>query len=544
LSTSDTHHPSQADGVERLPPTNAAAHIAYEFGDLELDAVMGRLTRRGKRVDADPKPIDLILLLVRNRDRFVPGAELMRELWPDVTVSPAALASAVRDARRAVADTGSEQAVIATRRGRGYRFVADVRETPIVSTARSASKRGSEPPRVAVMQFRDVGVETSAAPVVSRLAAALVSLLEKSSGQSALGPAPLPAIPREVGKLLDTDYLILGGATQEGDVLHVSARLVEVATGLHQWSEPYQIGGREQIADETEIAVVLASSLSSQIQYAEGQRAMRRPVDDLGVLELVRRALTLRYEAFGADSTQEAIDLLSLAVQRNPDNGLALAALGAMLGSQVGFSMVDEAEDQIAQTRALNERAALAAPEDPEVLGWRGGIHLALNEWDEAVRCLEACLERDPTLINFATRLGWARVLQGSEVERGLAEIETAMARSPRDPQAYLSYFYQSVGLAFTGRLDEATRAVRQSIARYDGFAPAWVALSVARALSGDSDRALAAMQSARTADSKLDRSRCRALVAQAVGGSESQHPFFELIDSIWNRIESSRHAA
>ena len=104
------------------------AHPLVEFCDLELDPVAGTLTRAGDRVDVDPKPLDLIIHLVRNRRRFVSGEELMSELWPDVTVSPAALASALRDARRALADNGTDQRVIQTRRGRGYRFVADVEE--------------------------------------------------------------------------------------------------------------------------------------------------------------------------------------------------------------------------------------------------------------------------------------------------------------------------------------------------------------------------------------------------------------------------------
>ncbi len=102
----------------------------FVFGDCQLDEDLFELRRGGVLVPLHPKPQDLLVFLIRNRHRVVPKAELLDQVWPDSTVSDAALATALKAVRIAVGDDGSTQHVIRTYRGRGYRFVLPVRERP------------------------------------------------------------------------------------------------------------------------------------------------------------------------------------------------------------------------------------------------------------------------------------------------------------------------------------------------------------------------------------------------------------------------------
>src|SRR5207248_5462792 len=54
--------------------------------------------------------------------------DLLDNVWGDRFVSESALTTRVKAARRAVGDDGQQQRVIKTVHGRGYRFVAEVRE--------------------------------------------------------------------------------------------------------------------------------------------------------------------------------------------------------------------------------------------------------------------------------------------------------------------------------------------------------------------------------------------------------------------------------
>jgi DNA-binding winged helix-turn-helix (wHTH) protein len=100
------------------------------IGSLLLDPDTLELTD-GDRVEVlRPLPAALLFHLLRQRHRIVSKEELHRVLWPDTSVSDAALASAIRDLRRLLADDGEAQEMVRTFRGRGYRLVAPVEIDP------------------------------------------------------------------------------------------------------------------------------------------------------------------------------------------------------------------------------------------------------------------------------------------------------------------------------------------------------------------------------------------------------------------------------
>jgi DNA-binding winged helix-turn-helix (wHTH) protein len=117
---------SGSDPVVSAPERAIIDAVVYHFADYELDEEAGELRRAGARVEIQPKPFELLRLLVRERARIVPIDELMSALWPDVAVTPSSLTRAVSHARRAIGDTHKGERIRSEAR-RGYRFVAEVR---------------------------------------------------------------------------------------------------------------------------------------------------------------------------------------------------------------------------------------------------------------------------------------------------------------------------------------------------------------------------------------------------------------------------------
>jgi len=101
----------------------------YEFGPFELHAVTRRLLRQGEIVPLTPKAFDLLLVLVQHRDRVLEKEELMRLLWTDTVVEEGNLTVNVSLLRKALGDHLGAHPYIVTVPGRGYRFVAPIRET-------------------------------------------------------------------------------------------------------------------------------------------------------------------------------------------------------------------------------------------------------------------------------------------------------------------------------------------------------------------------------------------------------------------------------
>jgi len=106
------------------------AVVRFAFDGCELDVERLELHRDGQSVAVEPQVFDVLVHLLHHRDRVVSKEELLDEVWGDRFVGDSALTSRIKAARRAIGDDGTNQRIIRTLRGRGFRFVADVEELP------------------------------------------------------------------------------------------------------------------------------------------------------------------------------------------------------------------------------------------------------------------------------------------------------------------------------------------------------------------------------------------------------------------------------
>jgi pimeloyl-ACP methyl ester carboxylesterase/DNA-binding winged helix-turn-helix (wHTH) protein len=102
--------------------------MRFHFSDCVLDADRRELRRAGEPVAVEPQVFDLLLHLVRERERVVSKDDLLAAVWNGRIVSESTLSSRINAARRAVGDVGAEQGLIRTHARRGFRFVGAVRE--------------------------------------------------------------------------------------------------------------------------------------------------------------------------------------------------------------------------------------------------------------------------------------------------------------------------------------------------------------------------------------------------------------------------------
>jgi DNA-binding winged helix-turn-helix (wHTH) protein len=102
--------------------------VRFAWDGYELDEERFELRSDGVKVPVQPKVLELLLVLVRARERVVMRRELFDTIWTGLAVSEASLSRAVLEARRAIGDELQE--VLVTVRGRGFRFAAEVAVKP------------------------------------------------------------------------------------------------------------------------------------------------------------------------------------------------------------------------------------------------------------------------------------------------------------------------------------------------------------------------------------------------------------------------------
>src|SRR5216684_5467362 len=79
-----------------------------------------------RRLKLTPRAFAVLRHLVEHRGRLITKDELLTTVWRDAIVSDAALASCIRDLRKALADSSGAPRYIETVHRRGFRFIGPV----------------------------------------------------------------------------------------------------------------------------------------------------------------------------------------------------------------------------------------------------------------------------------------------------------------------------------------------------------------------------------------------------------------------------------
>jgi eukaryotic-like serine/threonine-protein kinase len=122
--------PASSGSSTTSSPPDPAARTAARWqigsaGGIELDELTLELRRGGQPVAIEPKPLELLMLLVRQPDVVVTKDELLDQVWAGRVVSESVLTKCVAKLRDALGD--ETQSLIKTVHGFGYRLTAPVR---------------------------------------------------------------------------------------------------------------------------------------------------------------------------------------------------------------------------------------------------------------------------------------------------------------------------------------------------------------------------------------------------------------------------------
>jgi len=466
----------------------------YEFGPFRLDPVERLLYRDGEVVTLTAKIFDILLVFVRNSGRTLDKEEVMREVWPDQLVEEGNLTRNVSTLRKALGESRDDHRYIVTIPGRGYRFVADVRETQAedaepsgvkgdISDVRRPARRKTilsltacvalaaltaagfyarRPARsnatenemavssVAVLPFKRLGAEGDDEYLGLGMAD---SLITKLSNFRKIVVRPTSAVrryaardqdPAAAGRELKVDSVLEGSIQRLDDRVRVTVRLARTSDGQELWSFHCD----EQCSDvftlqdiiSTRVAEALASKLSGEERKLLAKRYTASP-------EAYQHYLKGRY--FWGRRTDEGlkkgIDYLRQAIDQDPNYALAFAGLAdcyALLNVYGGAQLKEafpRAEAAAEQALALDDSLAEAHTTRAYV------EYYYKRNLAEAEREFQRALELNP---NYATANQWYAeyLMYMGRFEESAAKFKRAQKLDPLSPiitvQQGLPHYY------------------------------------------------------------------------------------------------------
>ncbi len=295
------------------------------------------------------------------------------------------------------------------------------------------------------------------------------------------------------GRELNVHAVLVGRVSQQGEMLLITAELVDVANGWQLWSEKFNRRRADLFAVQEQIAKEITERLRLRLSGADRKRLTKRYTEDTEAYHLYLKG---RY--YWNKRTQEdlktGIDFFKQAIEKDPNFALAHAGLADSY-----YLLAGTAFAAFSPQEAL-PRAKAAALKALEIDGGLAEGHASLAsiltaewKWKEAEKSYKRSIKRNP---RYATVRQWYAfyLTAMGRMEEALAEAKCA---HELDPLSVI--INRDLGLVYyyARQPDQAIAQYRKTLELDPNFALLHQAMGRAFLLKGMHAEALAAMQKA-----------------------------------------------
>lgn len=348
---------------------------------------------------------------------------------------------------------------------------AQVAEPPAALTVAAAALEVLEPvkppeaaaPRrasIAVMPFMDQSRATATrGGLADGLVYDVITRLAKLRSMFVIAQGTVFALDQrhvgaeEAGRTLDVDYMVSGSLRREGPRVAVSVQLVETRTARIVWAESFGSRLDEALGVLEDIGNRIVSSVASQVEVAERNRAILKPPGSLDAWEAHHRGLWHMYR-FDRAHNEQAHHFFETATRLDPGFARPWAGL-SFTHFQNAFLGWGERGHEIELAYRTASQAVMADDRDPAA-HWALGRALWLRgALGESLVELEASTGLSP---NFA--LGhYTRAFvqaQSGDAQDAIRASDLSRELSPFDPLLFGMLATRAVALMRLGRHDEA----------------------------------------------------------------------------------------
>jgi TolB-like protein len=491
--------------------------VKFVFGKHILDVARRELWRDSELTALEPQVFDLLIYLIKNRDRVVTKDDVLDAVWGGRIVSESALTTRINAVRKAVGDSGALQQLIRTLPRKGIRFVGEVREeesTTVVtqSVVAEAPPRPApalpDRPSIAVLPFANLSEDPKqqyfADGMVEEIINALsriswLSVIARNSSFTCKGRA---VDVKQVGRELGVRYVLEGSVRNADSRVRISAQLIETEDGAHLWADHFD-GSLEDVFElQDKVAVSVTGIIEPALQAAEIRRSTDRPTADLNAYDLYLRALSHAYSWEKARIVQ-ALVLLDQAIECDPTYGPALG-----LAARCHFDLHVNGWSGSPETNRrrgieLAQQALQVGGSDPGVLR-EAAFTLGYfdDDIDPAIELIDRALIMHPSFAQGWVISGWLRLWAG-QTEIGISHFEKSLQLNPhaRTAGAVMAI---GVGHFFAGRFEAAKTMLLRSLQEHPSWAPTYRFLAACHAHMGRLDEARETIERLRTLTSLI----------------------------------------
>lgn len=437
--------------------------MQYLFDIFCLDTECFELSQHGETLPVEPQVIELLLLLIEQRERMVSKEEILDTIWQGRVVSEAALSSRIKSARQVLGDDGRAQKFIRTVHKKGFRFVADVATSsqPIAPTIPAEPKLFVQSrPAIAVLPFCNMSSDPQQVYFSDGITADIIGHLSKHrwlniiARNTTFGFRGESRDVREIGASLNADYVVEGSVQLADKRVRISCSLIETATGHQKWADRYD----RELADifdlQDEITEKVVARLEPEIGFAERNKVFQSRPANLRAWDCYHLGVYHFFRFTGPDNL-EAQRLLQQSQQLDEKFGEAFAWWAYSLVVGMVYWETPPSKELLDQALAACNKALSLDSQNAIFYALQGRVLLARREYTSAIAQNEIAVKLNPTLAAGFCGLGDSLAYEG-RYEESMECFDKAVALSPNDPQLWAFLTYGAMALIFKGEFDTA----------------------------------------------------------------------------------------
>ncbi len=123
----------------------------FTFSEYKVIPQANLLIKRSREKRVEPKVMALLILLVKSNGDVVTRSEILAALWPNIIVGDEVISQLIYSLRNALADDAKNPKYIETIPKKGYRFIAEVKQTETENNTKSTDEK-----RTALLQNKNL----------------------------------------------------------------------------------------------------------------------------------------------------------------------------------------------------------------------------------------------------------------------------------------------------------------------------------------------------------------------------------------------------
>lgn len=463
--------------------------MTYLFEGFALDTERRELRRGANLIPVEPQVFDLLEYLIRNRARVVSKEDVFAAVWHGRIVSDSALTSRINSTRSAIGDTGDDQRLIRTLRGKGFRFVGAVQEEQrSTETPRSAAP--VEPPHlplplpdkpsIAVLPFTNMSGDREQEYFADGIVEDIITELSRFRSlfviarNSSFFYKGRSIRTQDVARDLGVRYLAKGSVRKAGKRVRITAQLVDATSGNHVWAQHFDRDVEDVFAVQNEVVQSIVAVLTRRLEAADLDRANRKPAS-LMSYDYVLRAKHHHHRVTQEDNAR-AREMVEMALTLDANHAQAHAWLACILGQAMIRGFIPQSEKNFKRAFEAAEAARSLDDNDAECHRILCEIHLIRRDYDRAQYHQERALSLNPNDPRMVAQRGHLLTWLGQATE-AVEWIEKALRLDPAQPDDH--YVKSLIVLHAARRYADAARAFSR-VARPQYFTHAHMAACIA----------------------------------------------------------------